>query len=160
MIRKAEPSDAVQICGIYNYYIEQTLVTFEHRPLLPLEMEERIQLVTEKFPWIVMEEDGEIIGYAYATKWRERYAYRFVVETTVYLKNDATGKGYGAMLYAELIEQLKQRGFHAAIGCISLPNDASVKLHERLGFKKAAHFTEVGFKFNQWVDIGFWQLML
>lgn len=160
MIRKAESSDAEQICGIYNYYIEQTLVTFEHRPLLPFEMEERIRLTTEKFPWIVMEENGEIIGYAYATKWRERYAYRFVVETTVYLKNDITGKGYGAMLYSELIGQLKQRGFHSAIGCISLPNDASVKLHERLGFKKAAHFNEVGFKFNQWVDIGFWQLML
>ncbi len=99
-------------------------------------------------------------GYAYASEWKSRCAYRYSVETTVYLHPDARGKGIGTLLYQELIRKLSKLELHAAIGGIALPNDASVALHEKIGFKKAAHFKQVGYKFNKWVDVGYWELIL
>lgn len=93
------------------------------------------------------------------SKWRDRPAYRFVAETTVYIRQGDEGKGIGSLLYTDLLRKLKLKHFHAAIGCITLPNPASVTLHEKLGFANVAHFREVGFKFDQWQDVGFWQLM-
>jgi phosphinothricin acetyltransferase len=101
-----------------------------------------------------------MIGYAYATKWRARPAYKHAVETTIYLAKKYAGQGFGKLLYAKLISELRLAGFHTAIGGIALPNEASVRLHESLGFKKVAHYHEVGKKFNEWVDVGFWQIML
>ncbi|RYG96197.1 N-acetyltransferase family protein [archaeon] len=160
-IREATLDDAVAICSIYNYYIEHTVVTFEEELLEVEEMRSRIVQIMEKFPYIVSVNDAdEVIGYAYANTWRARKAYRFSAEVTVYLKQGQDGQGVGSMLYTHLIQTLKQSGYHLLIGGIALPNDASVKLHERMGFTKAGHFKDAGFKFERWVDVGFWQLVL
>lgn len=161
MIRSVTKDDAAGIAEIYNYYIANTFITFENEAVSADEISARISdVVSALLPWLVLEENGAIIGYAYATTWRARPAYKNTIETTIYLSKDSWGKGYGRLLYSKLIAELASSGFHTAIGGIALPNDASVKLHESLGFKKVAHFQEVGFKFNQWIDVGFWQLML
>ncbi len=160
MIRQVAMEDATQICEIYNYYIENTIVSFEESPLTPQEMASRIQEIIPSLPWIIHEVDNQIAGYAYASKWKGRCAYRYSVESTVYLSPDATGKGIGSMLYQALLDQLKEQRFHTVIGGISLPNEASIKLHEKFGFQKVAHFSEVGFKFDKWVDVGYWELKL
>ena len=104
--------------------------------------------------------DGVAVGYAYATKWRVRNAYRFSVEKSVYLAPEKAGKGIGTALYEALLTRLRDGGYHLAIGGIALPNRASVALHEKLGFEQVAQFREVGLKFNQWTDLGYWQLVL
>lgn len=104
--------------------------------------------------------DGDVIGYAYASKWKGRCAYRFAVETSVYVDSSARGAGVGTVLYEALFAALGGRGIHAAIGGIALPNEASIALHERFGMKKVAHFEQVGFKFDRWIDVGYWQRLL
>jgi phosphinothricin acetyltransferase len=111
-------------------------------------------------PWLVAAEGDTVFGYAYATKWRVRHAYRFSVESSVYLDKAHSGRGIGATLYRELLTQLRAGGSHLVIGGIALPNAASVALHEKMGFKKVAQFGEVGFKFGKWVDVGYWELKL
>jgi phosphinothricin acetyltransferase len=111
-------------------------------------------------PWLVLEVEGRVRGYAYATRWRVRPAYRNSVESTVYLEHDAAGSGWGTDLYLALIDALRGKGLHLVIGGIALPNERSIALHEKLGFAKVAHFSEVGFKFGQWHDVGYWQLRL
>jgi len=101
-----------------------------------------------------------LLGYCYASKWKGRCAYRYSVESTVYLSPDATGKGIGSKLYGTLLAELRQRQFHTVIGGIALPNPASVALHEKLGFEKVAQFRQVGNKFGRWIDVGYWQLLL
>ena len=160
MIRKVTLEDAEQICEIYNYYIENTIVSFEETPVTPQVMASRIQDIIPSLPWIVYEEKSKIVGYAYASKWKGRCAYRYSVESTVYISPDAREKGIGSILYEALLKQLGQQDFHTTIGGISLPNEASIKLHEKFGFKKVAHFSEVGYKFNKWVDVGYWELKL
>lgn len=160
-IRAATPADAAAICAIYNHYIAQTTISFEEEPVTPAGMAQRIMDVTAaNLPWLVLHEADRLIGYAYATKWRVRQAYRFSVETSVYLDRHHTGKGAGKMLYEALIAELRQRELHLAIAGIAQPNEASVRLHERLGFRKVAHFSEVGRKFGNWIDVGYWQLQL
>ena len=161
MIRFATEADAEAIVNIYNYYITNTVITFEETPLTADEFAGRIRKVLEGgYPYLVAEENGEILGYAYASTFRTRVAYRFTVETTVYLKHGVTGKGLGTALYTELLKELKKRKFHVALGGITVPNPASQALHEKLGFKKIAHFSECGFKFERWLDVGFWELKL
>lgn len=161
MIRDAKRQDASEIANIYNYYVTNTVVTFEEAPVSVADMSQRIQeTLTIGLPWLVAENDNEIVGYAYASKWKGRCAYRYSVEVTVYLSHLATSQGWGSQLYQQLFKQLKQTSVHAAIGGIALPNDASIALHEKFGMKKVAHFEEVGFKFNQWVDVGYWQIKL
>lgn len=160
MIRTARRTDAPAICGIYNYYVENTAITFEEVAVTPAEMESRIAHNLEKYAYIVYEENNEITGYAYGSLWRSREAYRFSTETTVYLKHGCFGKGIGTQLYTELILQLKAKGFHSLLGCITIPNEQSIHLHEKLGFKKVAHFKEAGWKFSQWLDVGFWELIV
>lgn len=160
MIRQIVPEDVISVCGIYNYYVKNTIITFEESPVEEHEMLARMRLITGKHPWIVYEEDGALLGYAYASDWKTRSAYRHTVETTVYLRPDSSGKGIGYLLYAELIRQLKERKIHAAIGGIALPNDASVGLHEKLGFRNIGRFHEVGWKFGNWIDVGYWELIL
>lgn len=160
MIREAAAGDAGQICGIYNHYVENTVITFEEKPVPAAEMEKRIRDISAVFPWLVYEENGSIIGYAYAVKWKTRAAYRFSAESTVYLKNCSLGKGVGSELYRRLIEELKEREVHAVMAGIALPNEKSRKLHEKFGFVKVAHFSEVGYKFGKWIDVGYWELKL
>jgi L-amino acid N-acyltransferase YncA len=161
MIRAATASDADAIARIYNHYITNTIVTFEEDPISSADMASRLAEVTAaSLPWIVVEQDGEVFGYAYATKWKGRCAYRFSVESTIYLAPGATGKGFGTTLYERLVAILREGSTHVVIGGIALPNAASVALHERLGFEKVAHFREVGFKFEKWIDVGYWQRSL
>lgn len=161
IIRPANELDAQGIVKIYNPYITDTTITFEEDPVSVSEIKRRIEKVqTLGLPWICGEVNGGLAGYAYATRWRERSAYRYTAESVIYLNKTSVGQGYGSRLYKALIEQLREAGIHAIIGVIALPNPASVTLHEKLGFTKVAHFTEVGFKFGHWLDVGYWQLML
>lgn len=159
MIRKASGEDAAAIAAIYNYYISDTVVTFETDVINAEDMVTRIASIqSSHLPWLVAEDaTGKIIGYAYACKWRERFAYRFSVEITVYLSPHCTGKGLGTQLYDVLFSELRTRSIHSVIGGITLPNQASIALHEKFGLQKVAHFKEVGFKFKQWLDVGYWQ---
>lgn len=161
MVREASLADADGIASIYNYYVANTVVTFEEEPVPADEMRRRIgEVFAAPLPWLVVEADGRIAGYAYATKWKARAAYRHSVETTVYLAHGLAKQGIGSALYRELFGLLKGRGIHAAIGGIALPNDASVALHEKFGMKKVAHFEQVGFKFGRWVDVAYWEVIL
>ncbi len=160
MIRTATAADAAAIINIYNHYIATTTISFEENPVTEQEMAQRIKDVSASLPWYVEEQDGVVIGYAYATPWRARSAYRFSVESTVYVAASHAGKGIGKRLYQTLIADLRQRGIHVIIGGIAQPNTASVALHESLGFEKVAHFKDVGRKFEQWVDVGYWELRL
>jgi L-amino acid N-acyltransferase YncA len=161
MIRTAIASDADSIARIYNHYILNTIITFEEQAVSASEIVELITEVTSaSLPWLVAEHDGQIMGYAYASKWKGRCAYRFSVEITVYLDPNSVGKGYGTKLYEQLFASLRECGMHVVIGGIALPNTASIALHEKLGLRKVAHFSEVGFKFNKWIDVGYWQAML
>lgn len=161
VIRPATASDAASIARIYNHYVLKTAITFEEEPVSAQEMAGRIgEATSASLPWLVAESDGRIVGYAYASKWKGRCAYRFSVESTVYLDPDFVGKGYGAKLYEPLFAMLKESGMHAVMGGIALPNPASIALHEKFGLAKVAHFKEVGFKFGKWVDVGYWQAIL
>jgi len=160
MIRPVTPDDAAAIVDIYNHYIATTVISFEENAVTPDEMAGRIRDVTAHLPWLVYEQDGRVTGYAYATKWRVRSAYRFSAETSVYVQAEQGGKGIGSALYKALLEDLRRREIHMAIGGIAQPNPASVALHESLGFEKVAHFRQVGRKFDQWVDVGYWELRL
>jgi len=161
MIRPATASDAGAIARIYNYYIQNTVITFEEQIVSADEIAGRIEAVTSvSLPWLVAEDAGQITGYAYATKWRPRSAYRFSVELTVYLDPECVGKGLGSQLYTALFALLKDKGVHSVIGGVAQPNPASTALHEKFGMTKVAHFTEVGFKFGKWVDVGYWQATL
>jgi phosphinothricin acetyltransferase len=160
MIRPATVSDAPAIAAIYNPYIAATTISFEEAPVSDQEMAERIKGVTANLPWYVFEADGKVVGYAYATPWRTRCAYRLSVESSVYISAEHAGKGIGTQLYRTLLDDLQQRGTTVVIGGVALPNAASVALHERMGFEKVAHFKKVGRKFDTWIDVGYWEYMM
>lgn len=159
IIRPVAPLDAEGIAAIYNPYILSTAITFEEEPVSADEIRRRIESVqAQGYPWLVAELDGNLVGYAYASRWRERLAYRYTAESTIYLAQDCGGHGYGKQLYSILLDELRASSIHAVIGVITIPNPASVALHEKLGFSKVAYFSEVGFKFGRWLDVGYWQL--
>jgi len=159
-IRPATLVDAEQVARIYNYYIENTVITFEESAVSAPEMSGRIADVQAKgLPWLVAELDGSVVGYCYATPWKVRSAYRHSVETTIYLKCGLGGRGIGRTLYSALLSALQKHGIHAVMGGAALPNAASVALHESLGFERVATFRQVGFKHGQWVDVAYWQLI-
>lgn len=160
-IRSASALDVDAICAIYNHYVGATTISFEEEPVDVAAMAQRIEAVFEAdLPWLVIEVDGGIAGYAYATRWRVRAAYRYSVESSIYMDAAYAGRGLGRRLYRALLDDLRARGRHLAIGGIAQPNPASVALHERLGFRKVAHFSEVGLKFGRRVDVGYWELKL
>jgi L-amino acid N-acyltransferase YncA len=159
-IRTTTLEDAAQIAEIYNYYIETSHATFELEKIDSVEMKNRIDETFQKnYPFLACEENGEIIGYAYGRQYRPRRAYMHSIEVSIYIKNGADGKGVGTMLYQKMLPEILQKNFHAIIAGISLPNEASVRLHEKFGFEKVAHFREVGFKFNRWIDVAYWELL-
>jgi phosphinothricin acetyltransferase len=161
MIRDVTLADAKRIAEIYNYYIEETVITFEYDTVSEEQIQERIRKVTAKgFPYFVYEKDGEITGYAYLSNWRERVAYNITLETSVYLDHNAIGSGVGSILYQELIERARKINIHSLIGGISLPNEASQRLHEKFNFKLVGNFRESGVKFGKLIDVEFWQLVL
>lgn len=161
MIRTVSLADASEIAAIYNHYVVNTSVTFEEEAVSVADTSRRIADLTDtKLPWLVYVEAGKVLGYAYANSWKSRCAYRYAVESTVYLDKGATGRGLGTQLYSALITELRTLKLHCVIGGVALPNAASVALHEKLGFEKIAQFKEVGWKFQQWIDVGYWELIL
>lgn len=160
MHRHCTPSDAPAVVRIYNYYIRETVVTFEEEPLSVDDMTRRITEVTAKYPWLVWERSGVIAGYAYATPWKDRAAYRRSVEATVYLAHGMTAKGIGTQLYGALLDELREMDVHSVLGGTALPNAACVALHENLGFSKVAEFSEIGRKHGKWLNVAYWQLLL
>lgn len=160
-VRPAVTGDADAIARIYGHYILNTTISFEEQPVSTVEMAERIaEVLSSSLPWLVALQAEQVIGYAYAGKWKGRCAYRHSVESSLYLEPAFTGRGIGTQLYQALLVALRDRSIHVVIGGIALPNDPSVALHERLGFSKVAHFKEVGYKFGQWLDVGYWQRSL
>ena len=159
-IRKAAIEDAAQIAEIYNYYIKTSHATFELETIDSNEMKNRIRETFQKnYPFFVCEENEEIVGYAYGRMFRPRRAYLHSIEVSVYIRKGSEGKQIGTRLYEKLLHEILQNDFHAIIAGISLPNDASIRLHEKFGFEKVAHFREVGFKFERWIDVGYWELL-
>ena len=161
LVRKIDSKDIQTIKSIYNHYIINTLVSFEEQPVSAEEMQTRVEKVTSLgLPWLVAEKNGEVVGYAYAGSWNPRSAYKNSAEITVYLSHQHLGKGWGSRLYQQLFQELERTQVHTVIGGIALPNNASVALHEKFGLTKVAHYKEVGYKFGQWIDVGYWQKLL
>jgi len=160
-VRPATAADSETIARIYSHYILHTTISFEEQPVSGAEMGERMADVwSSSLPWLVAVHAGQVVAYACAGKWKERIGYRYSVETSVYVDQAFTGRRIGTQLYQALLPLLRDRAIHAVIGGIALPNAASVAMHERLGFRKVAHFKEVGYKFGQWIDVGYWQTSL
>lgn len=160
MIRSATTGDAARICEIYNHYVLHSTITFEEQVVSVDAMQQRIDEVVADLPWLVWVDDQLVQGFAYASKWKGRCAYRYSVESTLYLAEGSTSKGIGSKLYEALFTELRQRKLHVVMGGIALPNDRSVALHEKLGFEQVGHFREVGWKFGKWIDVSYWQLFL
>lgn len=161
LVRPARPDDAPEIAAIYNPYVRTSPVTFEEAEVAASEMAGRIaEIQATALPWLCAVRDSRVLGYAYAARWKGRSAYRYSTETTVYVHPQHGGTGIGSALYRELLATLKTLGMHTAIGGITLPNEASIRLHESLGFRQVARFSEVGFKFDRWIDVGYWQRIL
>jgi phosphinothricin acetyltransferase len=160
MIRQVTISDCKSITAIYNYYVEKTIISFEEVPLTAAEMEIRINEIHERFPYLVYEEEGHVLGYAYVNTFQSRSAYRFTLENSIYIRNGYQGKGIGKALLNELINEVRKLEIHSIIAKIALPNAGSIKLHEAFYFKNAGILKEVGKKFDKWIDVGYWELIL
>lgn len=160
-IRPATAQDAAAMAAIYRPYVLDSTISFEEQEVSAEEMAERVAKVQQQgLPWLVVELHGELLGYAYATRWRVRHAYRYSVETSIYFAAAARGQGLGSRLYRKLLQQLREREVHLAIAGIALPNPPSIALHEGLGFQQVATFHEVGWKAGRWLDVGYWELRL
>jgi L-amino acid N-acyltransferase YncA len=160
-LRLATADDAAAIASIYAPYVTGTAVSFETEPPDEAEMRARIGASGDLYPWLVATDaGGDLLGYAYACAFRVRRAYRFSVETTVYVAESAQRRGVGRELYAALLPVLEAQGFTQAIAAITLPNEASVRLHEAHGFQSAGVYSEVGWKLGAWRSVGLWQRAL
>ena len=159
-IRVATPSDAAAIQAIYAPVVEHTAISFELAPPSVEEIAQRITATLPMFPYLVAEEDGQVMGYAYASAHRARLAYRWSVDVTVYVASNAHRKGIGRALYLRLLPLLERQGFHAAYAGIAMPNAGSIGLHEALGFVHIGTYPEVGFKHGKWHDVGYWRRAL
>ena len=159
-IRPVQETDAAAIAGIYNYYVSRTTVTFEEVPVSDAVIAGRIAELGKDYPWLVYERNGAVLGYIYAGRYKSRCSYRYSAEVSIYLKTGEQGHGLGSRLFERFFSLLKGNPVHALIGCIALPNDVSVRLHEKFGFEKVAHLKEVGFKFGQWIDVGYWEKII
>jgi L-amino acid N-acyltransferase YncA len=160
MIRLATPEDAVGVQAIYAPIVRDTTISFEWEPPSVEDMRKRIAEVVERMPWLVCEHGGEILGYAYAGPHRVRAAYQWSVDVSVYIQAQARRSGVGRGLYRSLFALLVLQGFYHAYAGITLPNPASVGLHEALGFTPVGVYPAVGYKLGGWHDVGWWQLTL
>lgn len=158
-IRGAEQADAAGIAAIYAPYVTQTAVSFEEVPPDAAEVRSRM-LQRPRLPWLVALREGALVGYCYAGPHRQRPAYRWAVDCSVYLVGSEQGRGTGRALYERLLQQLRGLGYVSAFAGISLPNDPSIALHQALGFQPVGVFRDVGFKHGAWYDVGWWQLAL
>lgn len=159
-IRSATPDDAVAIQTIYAPIVEKTVISFEEVPPTTDEMAKRIETTLQNYPYLVAERDGQVIGFAYAGRHQIRAAYRWSVDVTAYVAEPARRSGVGRALYGTLLPILAEAGHHAAFAGVTLPNEASVGLHEAMEFRPVGVYREVGFKFGQWLDVGWWQRLL
>ena len=164
VIRAARPEDAPAISAIYAPYVLSGTVSFETDAPDPRAMRARMAASDGLYPWLVATsgetEDAGVLAYAYASRFRDRPAYRYVVETSIYVGVATQGRGVGRLLYEALVDTLRAQGFTQAIGVISLPNEGSITLHEQVGFRRAGLYREVGYKQGRWIDVGFWQCEL
>jgi L-amino acid N-acyltransferase YncA len=156
-VRRIKDDDIEQITEIYNWYILNTVITFEMEAVSPSEMKKRVQEKVEKYDWLVGEVNQQIIGYAYYGAYHSRPAYSHTIEPTIYLAQEKIGKGFGKILYAELMRSAEERGFRELIGLIALPNQGSTTLHLKMGFKEIGVLKNVGYKFERYIDVGIWQ---
>jgi L-amino acid N-acyltransferase YncA len=160
-IRPADPErDAAACAAIYAPSVESTPISFELVPPDAAEFARRIAKYAATHQFLVAEEDGVVLGYVYACRWAERPAYDWSVETSVYIGADHQGKGVGRALYTELFERLRAQGFRVAVAGITLPNPASIALHESMGFEPIGSLRDIGWKEGGWRDVGYWQLYL
>ena len=161
-LRLADPesSDPAAIAAIYAPWVLDSTVSFELEVPGPDEIARRIVATSQFFPWLILEDEGRILAYAYASRWRGRPAYDWICETSIYVAGDAMGTGHGRRIYGALLEILAAQGFVWAYGIISLPNPGSQAFHARMGFEHMACFSEVGFKQGRWCDLDWWRLRL
>ncbi|BDF04946.1 GNAT family N-acetyltransferase [[Clostridium] hylemonae] len=159
-IRMAEEKDAAALLAVYAYYVEQTAVTFEYKVPSTEEFTRRMRSVKEKYPYLMAEEDGEVCGYAYVSAFKDRAAYDWAVETTVYVDRQKRSFGVGRRLYETLEEILKLQNIINLNACIAWPNPDSISFHERMGYKTAGHFTKCGYKQGRWYDMVWMEKML
>jgi phosphinothricin acetyltransferase len=160
MIRPVRLADAPAICDIYNYYIRNTCITPEEEDVTTGEMENRIEEITKTFPWRVFEKNNEIVGFAFLHHYIARSAYRFAVENSIYIKHGLTRNDAGSQLMSALLDEARKMGKHSVVALMELGNEASEALHRKFGFREMGHLREAGFKFNRWVDVSYWQLIL
>ncbi|MBM6960205.1 N-acetyltransferase [Bacteroides caecigallinarum] len=161
MITKVTENDAAEIAAIYNYYIRESVATFDTEEWQTEKMEQRIITLSSSYPYIVYRtEDGKIAGFCYAHPWKEKDAYSRTLETTVYVSPEHTGRGIGQKLMEELIDICRKKGFMTLIACITEGNENSFRLHRKLGFKQVSHFKKVGMKFNRFLDVIDYELIL
>ncbi|MFI3172465.1 MAG: N-acetyltransferase family protein [Eubacteriales bacterium] len=153
IIRVATLEDMPRLLEIYSYYVAETTISFEYVVPTLEEFADRFKTIIKKYPYLVMEKNGEIVGYAYANTYKGRAAYDWCVETTIYLDKIQRGKGAGTQLYTALESYLKKQNILNLNACITYPNPRSIQFHERLGYEKNAHFHKCGYKFNEWHDM-------
>jgi phosphinothricin acetyltransferase len=157
-IRHADPvRDGAACAAIYAPYVEESSISFESEAPTPEEMAARIERYSSTHQWLVAERDGQVVGFTYASPHRDRAAYRWATDVGIYLHPRAHRQGVGRMLYHALFALLADQGYHVACAGIGLPNDASVGLHEAMGFRRVGVYRRIGFKEGEWRDVGWWQ---
>ncbi|HZU60771.1 MAG TPA: arsinothricin resistance N-acetyltransferase ArsN1 family B [Solirubrobacteraceae bacterium] len=160
-VRPADPaSDAAACAGVYAPYVRDSVISFEAEPPDEVEMRQRMETVSARYPWLVAEVDGRVVGYAYASQHRDRAAYRWAVDVAVYLEAGHHGQGIGGALYEALFQALSRQGLRMACAGITLPNPASVALHRKLGFEIVGVYRQIGWKFDRWHDVAWYQRRL
>lgn len=152
-IRMARLEDAEAILSIYNPYIEQTAITFEYDKVPVEAFQERMKKIQSYYPWLVCEIEGTVVGYAYGSQYKERAAFAWDCECSVYVADKAHGKGIATLLYKKLLNLLTLQGFYTAYALITVPNEKSVALHHKFGFLEVGTFTKTGYKFDTWWDL-------
>ncbi|MEI7038298.1 N-acetyltransferase family protein [Fulvimonas yonginensis] len=159
-IRIARPGDAAAIHAIYLPSVLEGVATFETEPPGAEAMRGRIQARLAHYPWLVWERDGEVLAYAYASRFRERAAYDWIAETSIYVREDAQRQGIARRLYGVLLDAMRLQGLTQVVGVITLPGEASVRMHEAMGFEPAGVWRQSGYKLGRWWDVGVWQKTL
>ena len=160
MIRMLRDEDIPACLALYNWYIENSTATFETDTLLMDDFVQRVKRITTKYPWIILEEDGEVKGYAYLDAFHERTAYRFMCDVSIYIDHDARGRGYGSKLMEAILSLSEKDGYHKAISIVTSDNSASIHLHEKMGFRKFGQLDNCGYKAEKWLGVIYFEKVL